>query len=403
MAVCLSLFTPINSLRIVSSIAIASGSYFCFSGFQLLARIRFLLSTPSPKIRKAALGPVEVNGSAVGPHTMSAPITGQACFLYRTTAWRQTPDKKHKWEKVADETLHAPFFIEDSTGHLLIEPFGADLDLPCDFQQEFDQPSASPAARAGHIPLCVSAFLSRHAVASDCRLRVEEQMIKPKDALFIAGTLRKNPGIEVYASTPRSKLRPTFHDDDPSHDRNDIRNDVRNPSLPVPTANNVSESVPAPQIIRLAAAAAAAGASASHQMGQQAKIAAALTRAGIVKPEVWISTGVAYSRLSDNGASDNDTTGKEGLRPIAIATSPRHDSHLHDVRIHDERPREEQFQSTGLNTAPPVVLTQGPNNPTFVISFRSQKAGLRGLAWKCAGMICGGSAMALLGFYMLLA
>jgi hypothetical protein len=407
LAVCLSLFNPINSLRIFSSIAIASGSYFCFFGFQLLARIHFLLSTPSPKICNAALGPVEVNGWAVGPHSMSAPITGQACFLYRTTAWRQTHDKKHKWEKVADETLHAPFFIEDSSGHLLIEPFGADLDLHCDFQQEFDQPSASPAARAGHIPLCVSAFLSRHAVASDCRLRIEEQLIKPKDALFIAGTLRKNPGIEVYGSPPRSELRSTFPDHDPSYDRNDVRNDVRNPSLPVPTANNDSESFPAPQIIRLAAA-AAAGASASHQMGQQAKIAAALTRAGIVKPEVWTPTGVAYSRLSNpaasgNGASDNDTTGKEGPRPIAIATAPRPDSHLHEVRIHDEWLREEQFQSTGLNSAPPVVLTKGSNNPTFVISFRSQKAGLRGLAWKCAGMICGGSAMALLGFYMLLA
>ena len=42
-------------------------------------------------------------------------------------------------EKVADETLHAPFFIEDSSGHLLIEPFGADLDLHCDFQQEIDR------------------------------------------------------------------------------------------------------------------------------------------------------------------------------------------------------------------------------------------------------------------------
>jgi hypothetical protein len=275
--------------------------------------------------------------------------------------------------------------------------FGADLDLHCDFQQEFDQPSASSAS-ARQIPLCVSAFLARHGIASDCRLRIEEQLIKPKDALFIAGTLRENPGIEVYASAPRSKVRTTVHDDNPSHDRNDIRNDVRNPTLPISTANNVSESVPAPQIIRLAAA---AGASASHQMGQQAKIAAALTRAGIVKPEVWTSTGVSYIGASDIGVSDNDPIGRESLRPIA--TSSRHDSHLHDVRVHDERLREEQFQSTRLNSAPPVVLTQGANNPTFVISFRSPKADLGRSAWKCASMICGGSAIALLGFYMLLA
>jgi hypothetical protein len=386
-AVGLSLLTPINSLRIFSSIAIAGGSYFCLSGFHLLVRIRVLLGTPTSKIRDAALGLVKVNGTAVGPHTMSAPISGQACFLYRTTAWRQTNHKKREWEKVADETLQAPFFIEDSTGYLLIEPFGADLDLPCDSQREFDPPLASSAAGTGHIPLCVSAFLSRHGVAPDCRLRIEEQLIKPKDALFITGTLRENPGIERYASAPQSKLRTAVPNDDPSHDRNDVHNDVRNPGLHIPRANDVSESVPAPQIIRLAAAASA---STSHQMGQQAKIAAALSRAGIVKPEVWTPTGVAY----------NDATGKESLG--LVATSPRPDSHLHEVRIHDEWLRKKQFQSTGL-TAPRVVLTQGANDPLFVISFGSQQKNVGAMAWKCAGMICAGFAMLLFGFYVLLA
>ena len=380
MAVGLALLTPIISLRIFSFIAIAGGSYFCFCGFQLLVRIRLLLSTPTSKIRNAAIGLVEVNGTAVGPHTMSAPITGQACFLYRTTAWRQTNHKTREWEKVADETLHAPFFIEDSTGRLLIEPSGADLDLHCDFQREFDQPSDSSAAGAEHIPLCVSAFLSRHGVASDRRLRIEEQLIKAKDTLFIAGTLRENPGIEVYASAQRSKFCTTVHNDAPGHDRNDVRNDVSNPNPHIPAANDVSEGVPGPQIVRLAAD---AGASASHQMGQQAKIVAALTRAGIVKPEVWTPAGVSYT----------DTAGKESLG--AIATSPRHDSDLHD---HDEWLRE-QFQSA----APRVVLTLGADNPLFVISFRGQKEGVRAMAWKCAGMICGGSTMALLGIYVLLA
>jgi hypothetical protein len=387
-AVGLSLFTPINSLTIFSSIAIAGGSYFCFSGFRLLVRIRLLLGTPTSKIRDAAPGLVEVNGTAVGPHTMSAPISGQACFLYRTTAWRQTNHKKREWEKVADETLHAPFFIEDSTGHLLVEPFGADLDLACRSEREFDQPLASSAAGTGPIPLCVSAFLSRHGVARDFRLRIEEQFIKAKDTLFITGTLRENPGIETYASAPQSKLGTAVPHDDPSHDRDDVPNDVRHPGPHIPTANDVSEGVPAPQIIRLAAA---AGASTSHQMGQQAKIAAALTRAGIVKREVWTPTGVAY----------NNATGKEGSGPIA--TSPRPDSHLHEVRIHDEWLREKQFQSTGLKSAPRVVLTQGANNPLFVISSRSQQKGVGAMAWKCAGMICGGFAMLLFGFYVLLA
>jgi hypothetical protein len=44
---------------------------------------------------------------------------------------------------------------------------------------------------------------------------------------------------------------------------------------------------------------------------------------------------------------------------------------------------------------------KGANNPTFVISFRSQKKFVSSLAWKSAAMIWGGAAIALLGLYML--
>ena len=89
MTVCLSLFIPINQLTVLSCVAIAGGLYFFFAGFRLLARKRLLLSTPTSRIRSAALGLVEVNGVVTGPYTIPAPITGQPCFLYQTTAWQQ--------------------------------------------------------------------------------------------------------------------------------------------------------------------------------------------------------------------------------------------------------------------------------------------------------------------------
>ncbi len=137
MTICLSLFIPINHLTILSAIEIAGGLYFFVLGFQLLARRRLLLTTPSSKVRSAALGLVEVSGMAAGPHTMPAPITGQPCFLYHTTAWQQRAGKKQEWQKIADETLHLPFFIDDGTGQVLIEPLGADLDLRRDFREEY--------------------------------------------------------------------------------------------------------------------------------------------------------------------------------------------------------------------------------------------------------------------------
>jgi hypothetical protein len=45
---------------------------------------------------------------------------------------------------------------------------------------------------------------------------------------------------------------------------------------------------------------------------------------------------------------------------------------------------------------------KGENNPTFLISWRSQRDLARSLGWKCTLMIWGGPALALLGFYALL-
>jgi hypothetical protein len=46
---------------------------------------------------------------------------------------------------------------------------------------------------------------------------------------------------------------------------------------------------------------------------------------------------------------------------------------------------------------------KGDNDPTFVISFRSQKEFALALGWKSSAMIWGGAAITLLGIYMLLA
>jgi hypothetical protein len=367
--VCLSLFIPINHLTILSAIAIAGGLYFFFLGFQLLARKRLLLATPTSKVRSAALGLVEVNGMAAGPYTMPAPITGKPCFLYHTTAWQQRADKKQEWEKIADETLHLPFFIDDATGQLLIEPLGADLDLRRDFREEYASSffSSTFFSNEANVPPRVSVFLSRHGIVPARRLRIEERLIKPEDSLFIAGTLTENPGVEMRPFSPRDVQMDARMDDSPAG----------KPHNPAPA--RFAEQIPAQQVIKLHSG---ADPSTTQEMSQQAKIAAALTRAGITKPEAWSAAGVPYQSVAVD----------ENAPPPASASAG-------DKNYH----REEQPEPSSFNLAPPVVLMKGANNPTFVISFRSQKEFVSALAWKSAAMVWGGAAIALLGLYMLLA
>ena len=271
MLVCISVFIAINQLAILSLIAIAGGLYFLFLGFQLLARKRLLLAVPTSRIGSAAIGVVEVTGLATGPHTITAPITGKPCFLYHTTAWQERKGKKQEWEKIADQTLHVPFFIADSTGQLLIEPIGAELDLLREYCEEYAASSFS--SNRDEVPPRISVFLARHGIAPGLRVRIEENLIRPEDTLFVAGTLTENPGVEVRPFSSRSDG----------------------------LTNLVEAKFVGPEIIRLQSGAAPT----TQEMGQQAKITAALIRAGISKPEAWSAAGVPYEALRERDAGSS--------------------------------------------------------------------------------------------------
>ena len=369
MTVCLSLFIPIPRLTSLSPLAIAGGLYFLFLGFHLLARKRRLLSTPTSLINEAAKGAVEISGEAAGPYTLSAPISGKPCFLYRTTIWQQQKNKNGGWERIVDETLHLPFFVADPTGQMLIEPLGADLDLPDDFHADsrgdydydydYDAAFASPSsgsAAADELPPRVGVFLSRHNVVPVGRLRVAELSIKPEDALFVSGTLADNPGVQVRPLRPHDDARAKIL---ASKNRDEA-----------PDPNTPSPPLTAPEVIQLSTRPVA---SSTREMSQQAKIAAALYRAGITKPEAWSTAGVPYENVAVADAAPSGPG--RGETPTMLS---------------------------GFDLNPALVLMNGDSDSTFTISFRSQKESVGGLAWRSTALIWGGVTIVLLGVYTLL-
>jgi len=266
-----------------------------------------------------------------------APITGNACYLYKVTIWKQREEGKNRdWTKVAEESLHVPFFLEDGTGKLLIDPTHAELDLQQDFCQKFDQTWFS------RVPDRASTFLARHGITpGGDHFRIEEWTIVPRSALFIVGTLAENHDT----ARPTSPLDPGV---------------IPNPAPPPP----------APEVIRLSSSEAP---SASESMTQQQKIAAALAKAGIQKPEAWAAAGLSSP--------------PPPARVERIAVKPD----ASPAGLHPE-----------FDLTPPVILRKGQNNPTFFISWRSQQELVHSLAWKSMAAIWFGAGLTLLGLYVLL-
>jgi hypothetical protein len=269
--------------------------------------------------------------------------------------------------------MHVPFFVDDNTGRVLVDPRGAELDIHRDFQQEFN---GSFFSNSDDAPPNVNSFLARHGVVTSNRIKVEEFCIKPKNSLFILGTLAENPGIEVKPepvpdAEPLNSYTPqgfslSFSLNGTSFQTGSPVNQLK-----------IQRDQRAHQVIRLTEA---PGPAATAEMTQQQKVAAALLKAGISSPAAWSVAGVSgggtkvavqvLTNKSVNGASQAGGNSSD---------SP-----------------------DGFDLHPPVVLMKGTNNKNFLISWRSQKEVARSLGWKCTLMIWGGPVLALLSLYIFL-
>lgn len=368
-----------DNLWIVATIGVCGGLYLFFRGFRILQRKRLIVNTPTSKIRSAALGLVEINGLALGPYTITAPVTGRACYYYRTLGWElRKSGKNEEWRQVADESFHVPFFVDDNTGLQLINPQGAEMDLHRDFHEEY----SNSMFFGREMPEKVSAFLARHAVSGERRVRVDEYCIKPKNALFILGTLAENAGMKVSAQPIKTQhaslAKIAMHLPGSKAGKvgialeatpgSTLRSKRLRMSSDEPTAEDPQEVVrlsspPKPQ--------------SSAELTQQGKIAAALIRAGIHNPNAWDAAGVNPAVAGTPGAfgmlaSDSSSA--------ATGTAP------------------EQFE-----LQPKTVLMRGENDSTFFISWRSQREIVASMSWKSAAFIWGGPALTLVSVYVLLA
>lgn len=345
----------------------------CYRGFRILQRKRLILNTPTSKIRSAALGLVEVSGLATGPYLINAPVTGKSCYFYRTMAWElRKSGKNQEWQKVADESLHVPFYVDDTTGLLLVNPQGAETDLHRDFHEEYSNSFLSTS----EMPLAVRSFLARYGVAGDHKVRIDEYCIKPKNALFILGTIAENPGIVVDAKPIQTQAAGLFRLEFSGARGNtgDGAGSTPKPFLPSLTVNTGTKR----ELINLSGNYRPASAA---EMTQQGKIAAALLKAGISNPAAWTAAGIDSPSTAVALASGQESTTASGDTAGANQTST----------------------TESFDLRPKVVLMKGENDPAFFISWRSQREIVSSLGWKAIAYIWGGPALTLISVYILLA
>ena len=344
-ALCVFLFSGPNSAAfpVVAVIGAAAGLYLFGKGFRLLRFKRMILDTPLSRIHSASVGLVEVTGTPVGPYALTAPVTGDPCYYYRVQAFQWVEsDNKHRWKAVLDESLSIPFFLEDSTGRVLIVPESARMDVHRSFSDEIE---ASIFLTPGLCPPNVRDFLAKRGLVPEEKIKLEERIIPQNFPLFVFGTLGENPAPYPWAASPHksSPINLSFHS---------VGGPSWSFSFRTNGQSNFSVRTPGPAVEATSSALGVPLESAPSQVLKGAATAVLPSRAAAIPPST---------------------------KPSAAKSA------FGDFDLH-----------------PSVAISHGERNEPFAISGHSQREVVGRLAWQSAACIWGGPLLTLVCLYFLL-
>jgi hypothetical protein len=361
----------------------AAGVYLFFYGFRMLQYKRLILNTPLSKIRSASMGLVEVSGTSRGPQTIAAAITGSPCFYYRARAWQWIDSGKGgSWRHVVEESLSVPFFLDDGTGKVLVNPQGATLDVRCSFKDEF---RTSYLMQSSPIPDTVRKFVAMHGLMAGDKVRLEEYIIKPGFPLFVFGTLGDNVlhswSAQPHVGGKKISFGLNFGD---SINLN-FTHDVRIPNVAAKAVAGLLQKAVATNTQTSTYISRSDGGS----VGAPEDLLKELHQAGLSLPFPGL-TGSGKMTVSTR------TSGDGLLRSSTVQVKiPSGPSAATDVA---EKPVEAEAnqKQDDFDVKARVAISKGERGDPFTISSGSQREVVQSLGWKAAACIWGGPVFALI-------
>jgi len=201
-----------DKLTEFSVIGLGAGIIIFLSGLRIFLRYRALARTREVPIRNIPRGLVGMHGkpTPVGSVLESSPITRTPCLFYKVDIEKEViRNAVHRWSHDKTSVGGLLFYLDDGTGRVLVNPFGAECDLAPHGTREVPQSTSSPPAAdfigdaeliayARSAPACgvVGTDLTDNISVvglSTGRYRFTEYCILPEHTYHVTGTCVENP------------------------------------------------------------------------------------------------------------------------------------------------------------------------------------------------------------------
>jgi LemA protein len=173
------------------------GLFVYFIGFADWYDKRLLDCTPVSRCRSVALGPVVVSGKVTGLHPIPSLIAHLPSFISRVVVEQyRKSGKSSEWRTVHKRELRMPFYVDDGSGLIKVEPQKAVLWLEQDVQysSETGVVEYSPAAadratsQTESLDEMFMEYCLTRGIGTREPVRLTETNLSPGDPVFVYGS-----------------------------------------------------------------------------------------------------------------------------------------------------------------------------------------------------------------------
>lgn len=132
---------PLLLEEVGSAAVFALGILALYGGVAQYRKKRVMRDTPTSKVRSLALGPVEIKGKPEKyEESFESPFSGKECvmYVYSVDVYKTGgPNSSGGWSTVEAGVKAAPFYVNDGTGRVLVDPDGAEKEPPVTNSYEY--------------------------------------------------------------------------------------------------------------------------------------------------------------------------------------------------------------------------------------------------------------------------
>jgi hypothetical protein len=128
------------------------GLFLFFGGFRTYREYLRVQGTPVIPIRSIFMGLVRIHGKPTSEHLFNSPISHTPCCFYTVEIEKWKDEDQHQsgtWLHYGSEANGVRFYLEDSSGRVLVDARGAEFDLESNVVREAASAKPSSVAASG--------------------------------------------------------------------------------------------------------------------------------------------------------------------------------------------------------------------------------------------------------------